>query len=235
MSAGEIEVGLAAGPSIEIVNPDELEDAIAGIPAEELPQALPILPLRDMVAYPGTLTPLAVGQERSIRLIDDVLSGDRMLALVASREPDIDEPMPRAAARCRRCRRRRPDAQGPRRHDPDPGRGRAADLDRLLRRHRAVSDRQYRGARGRGRGGPRARSPDPQRPAHVQRDHRADPLPAGGAAARRHQPRRPVSARPSDRRLAADPDRRRSRSCSRRWTSTPVCAASPRSSPASSR
>ena len=94
MSAGEIEAGFAAGPSIEIVNPDELEDAIAGIPAEQLPQALPILPLRDMVAYPGTLTPLAVGQERSIRLIDDVLSGDRMLALVASREPEIDEPTP---------------------------------------------------------------------------------------------------------------------------------------------
>ena len=47
-----------------------------------------------MVAYPGTLTPLAVGQERSIRLIDDVLSGDRMLALVASREPEVDEPTP---------------------------------------------------------------------------------------------------------------------------------------------
>ena len=53
-----------------------------------------MLPLRDMVAYPGTLTPLAVGQERSIKLIDDVLSGDRMLAMVASREPDLDEPVP---------------------------------------------------------------------------------------------------------------------------------------------
>ena len=42
MTAGEIEVGLQAGPSIEIVNPDELEEAIAGIPAEQLPQALPI-------------------------------------------------------------------------------------------------------------------------------------------------------------------------------------------------
>ena len=45
-----------------------------------------------MVAYPGTLTPLAVGQERSIRLLDDVLGGDRMLALVASRDGEIDEP-----------------------------------------------------------------------------------------------------------------------------------------------
>ncbi len=86
---------LAAGPSIEIVSADDLESAIrSDADPPSLPEAMPILPLRDMVAYPGTLTPLAVGQERSIRLIDDVLSGDRMLALVASREPELDEPTP---------------------------------------------------------------------------------------------------------------------------------------------
>ena len=47
-----------------------------------------------MVTYPDTLTPLAVGQERSIRLVDDVLSGDRMLVMVASRDPELDEPGP---------------------------------------------------------------------------------------------------------------------------------------------
>jgi ATP-dependent Lon protease len=40
------------------------------------------------------LTPLAVAQERSIRLVDDVLSGERMLAMVASRDPEPDEPGP---------------------------------------------------------------------------------------------------------------------------------------------
>jgi ATP-dependent Lon protease len=85
---------LLSGPSIEIVTEGDLEEALRETQGEELPGALPILPLRDMVAYPGTLTPLAVGQERSIRLIDDVLGGDRMLALVASREPELDEPTP---------------------------------------------------------------------------------------------------------------------------------------------
>ena len=53
-----------------------------------------MLPLKDMVTYPDTLTPLAVGQERSIRLVNDVLSGERMLAMVASRDPELDEPGP---------------------------------------------------------------------------------------------------------------------------------------------
>ena len=53
-----------------------------------------MLPLRDMVTYPGTLTPLAVGQERSMRLIDDVLSGDRGLVMVASKDPELEEPGP---------------------------------------------------------------------------------------------------------------------------------------------
>ena len=79
--------------AIEIVAGEDLDAALRN-GAAPLPDALPILPLRDMVTYPGTLTPLAVGQDRSMRLIDDVLSGDRGLALVASRDPELDEPGP---------------------------------------------------------------------------------------------------------------------------------------------
>ncbi len=61
----------------------------------ELPAgALPVLPLRDSVTYPDSLTPLAVGQDRSVQLVNDVLVGDRMLVMVASREPDEDTPGP---------------------------------------------------------------------------------------------------------------------------------------------
>ena len=59
-----------------------------------LPDTLPALPLRDTVTFPDTLTPLAVGQPRSIALINDVLAGDRMLVMVASREPEAEEPDP---------------------------------------------------------------------------------------------------------------------------------------------
>ncbi|MGH2968585.1 MAG: endopeptidase La, partial [Solirubrobacteraceae bacterium] len=66
-------------------------------PAQEqpsLPATLPVLPLRETVTFPDTLTPLAVGQPRSVALINDVLAGDRMLVMVASREPEADEPGP---------------------------------------------------------------------------------------------------------------------------------------------
>ena len=57
----------------------------------ELPPALPVLPLKDTVVFPQSMTPLAIGQERSIRLVDEVVSGDRLLALVtvSNEEPDV--------------------------------------------------------------------------------------------------------------------------------------------------
>jgi ATP-dependent Lon protease len=61
---------------------------------QTLPDALPILPLRDSVPFPETLTPLAIGQERSIKLVNDVLGGTRMLAMVASHEGAGEEPRP---------------------------------------------------------------------------------------------------------------------------------------------
>ena len=59
-----------------------------------LPDALPILPLRDSVPFPETLTPLAIGQERSIQLVNDVLVGNRMLAMLASKDSEEEEPGP---------------------------------------------------------------------------------------------------------------------------------------------
>ncbi|MEX2194103.1 MAG: endopeptidase La [Thermoleophilaceae bacterium] len=59
-----------------------------------LPGALPVLPLRDTVPFPDTLIPLAVGQERSVQLVNDTLAGNRMLVMVASKDPDLDEPGP---------------------------------------------------------------------------------------------------------------------------------------------
>ncbi len=53
-----------------------------------------MLPLRDTVTFPETLTPLAVGQERSIGLVNDVLGGNRMLVMVASRDPENETPGP---------------------------------------------------------------------------------------------------------------------------------------------
>src|SRR5215211_6552760 len=59
----------------------------------ELPAVLPVLPLKETVVFPQSMAPLAIGQERSIKLIDDVVAGERMLALVTARDPEADTPM----------------------------------------------------------------------------------------------------------------------------------------------
>ena len=58
----------------------------------ELPSELPVLPLKDTVVFPDSVLPLAVGQERSIKLVDDVVSRNRLLALVASKDKEADQP-----------------------------------------------------------------------------------------------------------------------------------------------
>ena len=58
----------------------------------QLPAVLPILPLKDTVVFPQAMSPLAIGQERSIRVIDDVVAGDRLVALIASRDSSVEAP-----------------------------------------------------------------------------------------------------------------------------------------------
>jgi ATP-dependent Lon protease len=84
---------MESSPVLEVVESElDAEDAIRA--NQPLPDALPVLPLRETVTFPETLTPLAVGQERSIKLVDDVLGANRMLAMVAAREPEDEEPGP---------------------------------------------------------------------------------------------------------------------------------------------
>jgi ATP-dependent Lon protease len=59
---------------------------------EEIPAELPVLPLKETVVFPESMTPLAIGQERSIALVDDVVGGERLLALVTVRDADVETP-----------------------------------------------------------------------------------------------------------------------------------------------
>ena len=63
-------------------------------PPKALPTSLPVLGLSDIVIFPGMVAPLLVDTAQSIRLIDDVVEGDRLLALVLQRKPDVDNPLP---------------------------------------------------------------------------------------------------------------------------------------------
>jgi ATP-dependent Lon protease len=54
---------------------------------------LPVLPLKETVVFPDSVTPLAIGQERSIKLVDDVVGGEHeLLALVTARDASVDQP-----------------------------------------------------------------------------------------------------------------------------------------------
>lgn len=54
--------------------------------------ALPVLPLRDVVVYPHMVIPLFVGRDKSMRALERAMEGDRQILLVAQRSPDIDDP-----------------------------------------------------------------------------------------------------------------------------------------------
>jgi ATP-dependent Lon protease len=54
----------------------------------EIPDALPILPLIDTVVVPMAVVPIVVGQERSVKLVDEVMHANRLVALVTQRTPD---------------------------------------------------------------------------------------------------------------------------------------------------
>jgi ATP-dependent Lon protease len=64
--------------------PDEIQSKI--------PEQLPILPLRDTVVFPNIVTPLVVAREKSVRLINDVIAGTRILGLVAQTNSEVEDP-----------------------------------------------------------------------------------------------------------------------------------------------
>jgi len=55
-----------------------------------VPAELPLLPLKDTVVYPLTVYPLVIGKEKSVRLINDVTVGDKILALTAQKKVEIE-------------------------------------------------------------------------------------------------------------------------------------------------
>ncbi|MDP1716168.1 MAG: endopeptidase La [Anaerolineales bacterium] len=61
---------------------------------QKFPDVLPILPLRGVVVYPNSAVPLTVGQARSIRLVDEVVGGDKLVGLVAALNPEQEIPGP---------------------------------------------------------------------------------------------------------------------------------------------
>ncbi len=61
----------------------------------EIPDKLPLLPIRDIVIFPYMILPLFVGRDMSIKAIDDALSGNRLILLVAQKDLNTENPDPK--------------------------------------------------------------------------------------------------------------------------------------------
>ncbi len=81
-----------ADPAAPPAKPADRAEGDDGGPT--IPDVLPILPLRNVVVFPLSFLPLTVGQARSIRLIDEAAVGDRVIGLIAMRDPEVEEPGP---------------------------------------------------------------------------------------------------------------------------------------------
>ena len=68
---------------------DEDEEVLA---KSDVPELLPVLPLRNTVLFPGVVIPITVGREKSIRLIKEIYQKNKTLGTVAQVDGDIDNP-----------------------------------------------------------------------------------------------------------------------------------------------
>ena len=68
------------------------EDVSTGERPPSIPPELPILPLRDTVLFPNSFMPLAVARESSVRLIDEAISGGKLIGVFTQRDASIEEP-----------------------------------------------------------------------------------------------------------------------------------------------
>lgn len=73
---------------IPLLTPEDEEEMIN----EELPETLPILPLRNTVLFPGVVIPISAGRDKSIRLINDANAGDKIIGVVAQRNEADEDP-----------------------------------------------------------------------------------------------------------------------------------------------
>ncbi len=73
---------------IPLLTPEDEEE----MNNEQLPDSLPILPLRNMVLFPGVVIPIAAGRDKSIKLINDAYAAGKIIGVVAQTSEDIEDP-----------------------------------------------------------------------------------------------------------------------------------------------
>ena len=73
---------------IPLISPED-EDRMN---KEEVPEKLPILPLRNNVLFPGVVIPITLGRDKSIKLIQDAYKGNKIIGVVSQKDSNKEEP-----------------------------------------------------------------------------------------------------------------------------------------------
>ncbi len=81
---------------------DDFEQAIPLMSEEEekklteseIPDSLPILPLKNTVLFPGVVVPITVGRDRSLALVKEAYENDKTIGVVAQKDEDVEDPDP---------------------------------------------------------------------------------------------------------------------------------------------
>ena len=91
--------------SLDTLLPQDLEEEADLIPLmtsddeeamlkEPLPEELPILPLKNTVLFPGVVIPITASRDRSVKLINEVNKGSKLLGVIAQQNGDTKSPSP---------------------------------------------------------------------------------------------------------------------------------------------
>lgn len=72
-------------PLLSQQDEDEMSNA-------EIPDVLPILPLRNTVLFPGVVIPITVGRDKSIKLVKDAYKGERIIGVVSQKDMSVEDP-----------------------------------------------------------------------------------------------------------------------------------------------
>lgn len=77
-------------PPIEhaLTKPGETDGVIV------IPEELPVLTLRNTVLFPGSIVPLGIGRPKTVRLVEESIKDNGLVAVIAQRDPEVDDPVP---------------------------------------------------------------------------------------------------------------------------------------------
>ena len=76
------------GGIIQLISEEEEMDD----PDLKIPESLPVLPLRNTVLFPGVVLPISVGRDKSLRLVKDAYSKDRIIGTLSQKDPEVEDP-----------------------------------------------------------------------------------------------------------------------------------------------